>query len=1685
MATMSLQATYDQARSYLEANQVEQAIGVAQHILKHFPENLEAHRILGEAYLAGRQFDHADDAFSRVLRADPENIPAHVGLGITFERQAKLDRAVAEFEQALEVRPDMPELRGQLLRLYTDLWGAEGATLRLSRPGLARLYAKGHMLAQAIQEFRSVVEEHPDRFDAWVGLAEALWRDGQEEESAEVCALVLGQRPDVLKANLLLGFIRLASSDKSGEPYWRLAQQLDPYQQVARSLFDALPDIAPPDLDLPTWDEAAWLGQQAREVEQHRAAQQPPPAVAPVATPAASPAEEDSWLDEAEHVTAAPVSTPRATPAPAPETDDFLAGLLALNTPPVPTDVGSDLDSSSGVTPFSFDDFDFSAATPPPAQPASLADHSLSRDEVPLVPAVVAADSFAEEPPAVAEESPEPFSFDEPAATDAALEPFSLLDLGLSPEEIAQLNATTPVHGTELEPFSLDDFGFDEPAATAAPVRSPLDAEGMEPFSLADLGLNPDEIAELEAQTPPETDGALTPFSLADLGLDSDELAGLEGDTPPSAFSDANPADPEPFNWDDVESNAVPPDSLDVDSGLGDLQPFSLDDLDLNALDDDTGIGALPPSLQPFSLDDTARPQSSAATPLPVDSDESVDASGGYSWQQPSAKNQTDFLRAAAAESHKVSIFGRLKQHAAERPPEELPPLPPVSDDDSDSASYFSNDEVPLHDEEPRSSERFVSGFRLPKEGAPGMFAADLSAEPPPHHPAAEPAALSPEPAARPAAEEEPDLMPFSLADLGLSAEEIAQLEQPTAPEPTAPQAADEEPELTPFSLADLGLSAEEIAALEGNAVLEPEAPLAAAADEPAFEPFSLADLGLDTDEHTPVEGATDEPAFEPFSLADLGLSAEEIAQLDGATDTAAAPPMATPDEPAFEPFSLADLGLSAKEIAQLEAANRGELPFPVTGETIVPGWSRGEEPELTPFTFESAEVPPAPEALASDVQPFSMDDFDFEAGTGEDNAAGIDASVGADVQPFSMDDFDFDTGTGEDNAAGIDASVGADVQPFSMDDFDFDTGTDKRTAAGVDASVGADVQPFSMDDLGLGDQNPADAASRELGLTPEELAGLDLGDFESLIGDASQSTVAENPEATLERLMRLGRKQGYVDLTDIISVVSDPEAEAERIEEMGWALHNAGIQIRDGDEVIDMEGEEGEEGEESEEEAVAETPVTLAPTFEGEPDLTPFSLSELGLSADEIAAMGLDAVPSDLTPPPAAAVPTPAVALPLEANEPALTPFSLADLGLSPEEIAMLEGAGAAETPAPEPPVEAGEPELTPFSLADLGLSAEDIAMLEGAGAAETPAPAAPEPPVEAGEPELTPFSLADLGLSAEDIALLEGTGAAETPTSAPEPPVAASEPALTPFSLADLGLSPEEIALLGDSVSVDSVAAEVELTGDDMFDFGGGEAPPIEKVTKRTEPRIVEPPPPVDPLDLQFKPEALDSLDDIWDAPPPAPPTPPAAPVAQASPSVGTASAAPARVVLPPLSERRREPPPKVTSSRTPSAQRGNLSRDDERFARREELEQHSRDEGRFARRDRHDATRWREVPEAPPTAPITREFAGFVPTGDPILDDYLGQLDLESDNYGLALAIGRLCAQTGRPAIMALAFKRLVRAGQGIDQLAEELEGLIEVTGDQSVKQQLYRLLGDTYSKQGRYREAMNAYGTTFGR
>ncbi|MEJ5344623.1 MAG: hypothetical protein WHS83_06920, partial [Chloroflexus sp.] len=336
--------------------------------------------------------------------------------------------------------------------------------------------------------------------------------------------------------------------------------------------------------------------------------------------------------------------------------------------------------------------------------------------------------------------------------------------------------------------------------------------------------------------------------------------------------------------------------------------------------------------------------------------------------------------------------------------------------------------------------------------------------------------------------------------------------------------------------------------------------------------------------------------------------------------------------------------------------------------------------------------------------------------------------------------------------------------------------------------------------------------------------------------------------------------------------------------------------------------------------------------------------------------------------------------------------------------------------------------PELTPFSLEELGLSPEEIAQLEAAQ--QQAQPAAP------AEPELTPFSLEELGLSPEEIAQLEAAQQQQAQ------PAASAEPELTPFSLEELGLSPEEIAQL----EAAQQAASPSGTGaaeDDLFDFSIAETAPVAKAV-RTAPRVEEPPPPPAPEDTGFVPEPLEALDDIWNAPP------------------EPMTSEPARVVLPPLSERPKAQP----MLRTPTREERRSvapTRDDLRFARREAL---TSGRGRSAR------------------APIRpRAPEDFIPTGNATIDDYLRQLSTNPANHSLAFTIARLCAQTGQAELMAVIYRRLLKHTTLLDRMAEELEDLINTIEDTPVLRQLYRILGDVYSRQGRLEEAIATYSVTF--
>jgi len=337
--------------------------------------------------------------------------------------------------------------------------------------------------------------------------------------------------------------------------------------------------------------------------------------------------------------------------------------------------------------------------------------------------------------------------------------PFSLADLGLSEDEIAGMD-------------SLGELG-----ATPAPTPSAEpDEPAMTPFSLADLGLSEDEIAGMDslgelnvrpsAEFPPassdDDDIKISPFSLSDLGLSEDEIAGMD-----SLQSNTRSSVPPTQGAPEISGDIPDMNDLPID-----LMPFSIDELDLGTSDTSNDSSAeLPPSLQPFSLEDQPPPRprgTSFVSPESIDNENTADdddfapETRGYSWQQASQKPEPSFLKTPREESSSdASIFSKLKQHHLNNPDEqEPPPLQPMSIEPDEHLGLFSLDDISLRDDSPLSD---LEAPAAPERQSPALPAAFA----PPAMPTPEIDNLEDAVAAG-------QIQPFSLADLGLSPEEIA-----------------------------------------------------------------------------------------------------------------------------------------------------------------------------------------------------------------------------------------------------------------------------------------------------------------------------------------------------------------------------------------------------------------------------------------------------------------------------------------------------------------------------------------------------------------------------------------------------------------------------------------------------------------------------------------------------------------------------------------------------------------------------------------------------------------------------------------------------------------------------------------------------------------------------------------------
>ncbi len=234
MAQTTLRDYLQITEDAISSGSVQDALTNCQNVLTYFPESLEALRLLGEVYLAQGKLEEAQQTFDWVLTNDPENVMAYCNRALISERMSDYDTALDCYQQAYELSRGNNQIR-QIFNQLSEKVGQQGFIF--SRAGLARLYMRGDLLPQAVQEWDIVLTANPDRLDARTGLLETYWREGNFDQVEQLAKQILHDIPHCLKALLLLAHVTFAQDALQAQNLMRQAEALDPDQIMAQELF--------------------------------------------------------------------------------------------------------------------------------------------------------------------------------------------------------------------------------------------------------------------------------------------------------------------------------------------------------------------------------------------------------------------------------------------------------------------------------------------------------------------------------------------------------------------------------------------------------------------------------------------------------------------------------------------------------------------------------------------------------------------------------------------------------------------------------------------------------------------------------------------------------------------------------------------------------------------------------------------------------------------------------------------------------------------------------------------------------------------------------------------------------------------------------------------------------------------------------------------------------------------------------------------------------------------------------------------------------------------------------------------------------------------------------------------------------------------------------------------------------
>jgi tetratricopeptide (TPR) repeat protein len=198
-------------------NLIRQAVAVYIRSVAIRSESFDAHLNLGACYYEMGPYELALQHTDIARRLEPANPRANNNFAILSSRLGRMSQAIAAYQASLEARPNQPDVRIQL----------------------GKLYLRSKRMISAVSTFRQAARRSPNSAEPWEMLGVCYYRLGQADDAVRAFQEAIRRDPENVAAYRGFGVVCMSRyiQDPTREDLrekalraWEFALQVDPNQ---------------------------------------------------------------------------------------------------------------------------------------------------------------------------------------------------------------------------------------------------------------------------------------------------------------------------------------------------------------------------------------------------------------------------------------------------------------------------------------------------------------------------------------------------------------------------------------------------------------------------------------------------------------------------------------------------------------------------------------------------------------------------------------------------------------------------------------------------------------------------------------------------------------------------------------------------------------------------------------------------------------------------------------------------------------------------------------------------------------------------------------------------------------------------------------------------------------------------------------------------------------------------------------------------------------------------------------------------------------------------------------------------------------------------------------------------------------------------------------------------------------